>query len=174
MSLPTRPIPFRWMGDGFAPLNDHWAREADKYFVVGEVYPIEVHEDRSTASHHHYFAAVNEAWQNLPEAMSTRFPTPEHLRKYALIQCGYRAERSVVCANHAAAKRMAAFITPLDDFAFVAASGNLVTVWTAKSQSYRSMGKKDFAESKDAVLGYVANLIGSTPAMLSKNVEAAA
>ena len=49
----------------------------------------------------------------------------------------------------------------------------VVTEWTPKSQSYRAMGKKAFAESKDAVLGYVADLIGVAPAELAKQGAAA-
>src|SRR6185437_11405948 len=147
------------------PLNP---RAADRQYVVGEVYNLDHREDRSSASHAHYFAAVNEAWENLPDHLAERLATAEHLRKYALIATGYRDERSIVCSSKAEAQRLAAFIRPMDDFAVVSVSERLVVVLTAKSQSYRAMGKATFQKSKDDVLGYVANLIGTTTEALER------
>jgi hypothetical protein len=46
-----------------------------------------------------------------------------------------------------------------------------VTVLTALSQSRRAMGKKRFQASKDAVLAFVAELIGTSPATLAKEAS---
>lgn len=158
------PLDFQWSGEGMYPLN---SRAAARQFVVGEVYHLEHREDRSARSHAHYFAAVNEAWQNLPDALAERFPTAEHLRKYALIHTGYRDERSVVCSSAAEARRLATFIRPMDDFAVVSVSGAALVVWTAKSQSTTAMGKMPFQQSKNAVLSFLASLIGVPPAQLT-------
>jgi hypothetical protein len=166
-------MPFFWNGENFTPAGSHWARLADKHFVVGQVYPLEVREDRSQKSHSHYFASINEAWQNLPEDVAERFPTSEHLRKFALIKAGYADERSIVCASKAEAQRIAAFVRPLDDFAIVAAREAVVCVWTAKSQSVRAMGRQDFQRSKDSVLDIIAGLIGTTPGALAQAGKAA-
>ena len=155
----TAPIPMRWDGDAMIPLPN-FARQADGAYVIGEVYPMVPHEDRSRKSHDHYFVLVGEAWENLPEAMSGRWPTAEHLRKWALIRAGYRDERSIVCRSKKEANRLKAFIRPMDDYAVVLAQEAVVTVYTAKSQSMRAMGKRVFQESKDAVLGVLADLIG--------------
>jgi hypothetical protein len=149
-------------------------RLADRYFVVGQTYPLIVHEERSTASHSHYFAAVNEAWKNLPEDEAERFPTSEHLRKWALIKAKYADERSVVCSTKAEAQRVAAFVKPLDDYAVVIVSGATVSMFTAKSQSARAMDKAEFQKSKQDVLDIVAAMIQVTPKELSSNVGAAA
>ena len=65
--------------------------------------------------------------------------------------------------------RVAAFVRPLDDFAVVETDGLVVTVYTAKSQSMRAMGKKTFQESKDAVLRVIAELIGTDPTTLKQS-----
>ena len=80
----------------------------NKQFVVGEVYCMVAQEERSAASHRQYFASLHDAWMNLPEATAEQFPSSEHLRKYALIQAGFRDERSIVCASKAEARRLAA------------------------------------------------------------------
>lgn len=165
------PIAFQWDGESMIPLQP---RLADKYYVVGETYRLEPREDRSQISHNHYFASIQEAWQNLPEHEAERFATADHLRKWALIKAGYRDERSVVCASHAEAQRVAAFIKPLDDFAVVTASECVVTVFTAKSQSKRAMGAKPFQDSKQKVLDIVSGMVGVSADTLAENAGRAA
>lgn len=167
-------LPFRWDGEGFFPVARNWALIADKYFVVGEVYRLEVREERSAASHNHYFASVVEAHQNLPEKLAQRFPTPDHLRRFALIKAGFREERSVVCASPAEAQKVAGFIKPMDDYAVVMVRDSVVIVYTAKSQSVRAMGKDEFQKSKDAVLEVLATIIGTTRDSLIKNAGGSA
>src|SRR5213075_1352363 len=103
------PFPqwFEWSGEAMIPLN---ARSADRIYTVGQRYHLEHREERSSQSHAHYFACINEAWQNLSPALAERFSSPEHLRKFALIKSGYRDERSFVCASKAEAQRLAAFL----------------------------------------------------------------
>jgi hypothetical protein len=141
---------------------------ADRTYVDGEEYRLGVIEERSAASHSHYFAALHDAWMNLPEAQAERFQTVEHLRKYALIKSGFRDERSIVCASKVEAQRIAAFVTPMDGYALVTVKDAVVVVYTAKSQSYRAMGKEDFQKSKTAVLDLVADMIGVTAKQLEK------
>lgn len=159
------PLYFQWDGESMIPKIP---RLADKHFVVGETYSLIPHEDRSAASHRHYFASINEAHQNLPEDLAERLPTPEALRKYALIRAGFRNERSIACASKAEAQRVAAFVKPMDEFAIVTVENALVTVYTAKSQSMRAMGKKVFSESKDAVLRIISEMIGTDAASLNQ------
>lgn len=134
---------------------------------AGEVVTLERREARSSATHNHYFAAVNEAWANLREIDAQRFKSPEHLRKWALIRAGFHDERSIVCASKAEALRLAAFMSPLDEYAIVVPSEAVVTVYTAKSQSMRAMGKDAFQRSKEAVLSVLAALIEVEPEALS-------
>lgn len=172
MSAP--PLPCQWDGESFTPAGQRWAREADKHFVIGEVYHIEAREPRSLTSHNHFFACVQNAWENLPEDVAARFPSSDHLRKWCLIRAGFRDERSIACASKAEARRLAAFIEPMDDFAVVVVSEATVSVYTAKSQSMRAMGKVQFQRSKDAVLTELAKLIGTDAAQLARaSTEAA-
>ncbi|MBO1904621.1 hypothetical protein KHP60_05710 [Microvirga sp. 3-52] len=171
--MSTAPILFHWTGEAMVP-HRRFQKECDRSFVVGEEYRLAVQEHRSQASHSHYFAAIHLAWMNLPESQADRFPTEEHLRKYALIKAGYRDERSIVCNSKAEAQRIAAFIKPMDEFAVVTTFEAVVTVWTAKSQSKAAMGKQVFQESKNKVLDVLAEMIGTQPETLTRNVGRAA
>jgi hypothetical protein len=151
-----------------------FARQCDKAFVVGQVYRLTEHEDRSAASHRHYFACVNTAWENLPEELAKRFPTPDHLRKFALIKAGYATSMDFPCASRAEALRWAPRIESQSEYAVVTITDAVVTVWTARSQNARAMNKQEFQASNDAVLAYVSSLIGATPATLAANAGKAA
>ena len=152
-----RPLRFTWNGRVMTP---QYPGVAERQYTEGEVYTLEVREERSINSHRHYFAAVNTAWENLPEFVAERFPTADHLRRYALIQTGFRDERTIVAASKAEAQRIAAFIKPMDTFAVVVATEATVTVMTARSQSMRAMGKAEFGRSKEAVLDFLADQLG--------------
>lgn len=167
------PIIFSWNGEAMEP-QARFVKFCNQQFVVGETYPLIVQEPRSQATHNHFFASIHEAWSNLPENIAERFPTADHLRKYALIKAGYRDERSIVVRSAAEAQRLAAFIKPMDDFAVVTANLAVVTVYTAKSQSMRAMGGKEFQASKQAVLDVIAELIGVTAGELQSRAGQAA
>lgn len=173
--MTTPPIPAVWREaeEVFRPLAA-FTRVAKQHFGDGEIVNLEVREDRSSLSHRHYFAAINEVWQNLPDALVEEFPTSEHLRKRALIKAGYRDERTVLCTSKAMAARVAAFVRPMDEYALVSVSGSAVVVLTAKSQSMRAMGKETFQASKDAVLGILADLIETDPEALRQRAKEAA
>lgn len=153
------PIRCRWDGEAFIP-ERRFARICDNRFIIGELYPLVVEEERSQATHNHYFAAVHDAWVNLPDDMAERWPTAEHLRKWALIKAGYRDERTVPCATAAEAQRVRALVKGLDDYAVVLVHENVVSVFTAKTQSTKAMKKAEFQESKQKVLDVLAELIG--------------
>ena len=170
----SAPITCRWDGEAFVPASQYWAARADRDFVVGEVYRIAEQRERSAASHNHFFAAINDAWANLPERLQEEYPTSEHLRKKALIRKGYADERSIVCASKAEALRVASFVKPMDEYAIVTVREGVVRVYTAQSQSTRSMGAKAFQESKQAVLDYVDELLGVERGATAANAARAA
>lgn len=169
MSAPFEAI---WRDGAFHPLARYHNTVAAE-FGEGECVRLERHEERSGRSHNHFFAALNDAWLNLPEGEAERFPSAEHLRKWALIKAGYRNEITIACASRAEAIRKIADIKSLDDYAVAVARENVLIVYTAKSQSVKAMGKADFQASKDAVLGIIADLIGVAPDTLSKHARAA-
>lgn len=167
-------LPLVYDGDGmFSTQSAHWHRRADEHYVVGQTYTMEEVQQRSSAAHARFFACVSEAWASLSDDLAARFPTPDALRKYALVMTGFRDAKTVPCATRAEALRWAAVVQALDSFAVVAIDGATVTVLTPQSQSYRSMGKKRFHESADAVLEYIATMIGVTGGELARQTEAA-
>lgn len=168
------PLAFVWLNGALHPLQN-FAGRARERFREGDTYALVEYENnqRSGASHRQYFAAIREAWQTLPDERLEDFPTPEHLRKKALIRAGYRDERSIVCSSKAEAQRIRAFIRPVDDFAIVTVRDSIVTVFTAKSQSIKAMGRKEFQESKDAVFRQIDDLLGVDRGTVGERAKAA-
>tara|TARA_R110000823_G_scaffold39872_1_gene106233 strand:- start:159 stop:671 length:513 start_codon:yes stop_codon:yes gene_type:complete len=165
------PINYTWDGEALRPLHP---KLADKHLVIGERYTLVEHQARSQSSHNHYFAALNEGWQNLPEHLAERFATAEHLRAFALIKAGYHDSHSITCASKAEALRVAAFVRPTDEFSIVTVNEATVTRYVAQSQSMRAMGKQKFQESKSAVLEIVSAMVGVQPEDLRREATRAA
>lgn len=154
-------IYFTWDGHAMLPL-DRFSRLAEQSFTSGHAYRMIVDEERSSASHRQYFAAVREAWLNLPEELAFDFPTSDHLRKWALIRAGFCSEIIHPCDSEAEAVRTRKLAKELDTYAVVKRVGQVVHVYVAKSQSYRNMSKREFQESKTAVLDILAGLLNVT------------
>ena len=138
-----------------------------RQFEEGEEYPLAPIEPRSRASHNHYFAALNEGFENLPET-ETRFPTSEHFRKWALVEEGYRDEKNYVCESPAHAKQLALLCRSLSEFAVIKVADRVVRIWEAKSQSAAAMGRDEFEASKKAVLGRLEQMTGVPRGTLKK------
>lgn len=152
------PLAFEWTDDGvMRPLN---RRRADVFYTVGERYIMAPISERSDASHRHEFGWLREAWMSLPENLADLYPTPEHLRKRALIDAGYYDESITDAGTNAAALRVASTFRAIDDFSLVIVRGPLVVRRTAKSQSRRAMNKEEFQASKTALMEVIAGMIG--------------
>jgi len=165
--MKMRPVVFAWDGDNMVPLP-RFKKLCDKQFVVGEEYPLEQVENRSMVSHNHFFASVHEAWMNIPESLAPRYPTSEHLRKWCLCQVGCCDEANYVLDTPKDAKSMAAAIRRADEFAVIVVKGNIVRVYTAKSQAMHSMRKGEFQEAKTAVLDLLASMVNIKRSELEK------
>lgn len=164
------PEPFEWTDEGvMRPLRP---KRADKFYAVGERYMLAPVCQRSDASHRHEFAWLREAWMSLPDHLAERFPSSEHLRKFALIKAGYCDSHTLACSSKAEALRIAAFIRPTDEFAVVIVDGSTVTRYTARSQSRRAMNKTDFQNSKDAIMDVIAQMLGVETKDLAQAVAA--
>lgn len=166
----SAPLAYEWTGEAFSPLP-RFQREADARFVVGEHYTLDAVEMRNMKAHNAFMAFCAEVWRNFPEDQADRWPTPTHLRKWALIQTGFRDERTHVCASKADAQRLAAFIKPMDDYAVIIARESVVVVLTAKSQSIKAMGADTFKASKAAVEELLSSMIGVTPQAAHRNAR---
>ena len=169
----SAPLYFSWSGDAMVPLP-RFAERARKQYSVGEKYRLVEEHERSQNSHSHLFASLNEAWKNLPEDIAQQFPSVDHLRKWALVKAGFADERSIVAGSNEEARRIAAFVRPSDPYAVITVGGCVVKVFTAKSQSRKAMGAKDFQASKTAVLEIVAGLVGVDVDTLAANSGKAA
>lgn len=151
-------LPLRYIGDGlFKCLYPNRLSAVP----VGEVRAWQMMEARSKASHDHFFAIVHEAWKSLPEDMADDFPSPDHLRKWALIKAGFCTMTKIVCANNDEAANLLRKWKSMDRFSIVEISGKAVTIWTADSQRRDAQGRKAFQEAKEAALHVLSNLIGT-------------
>ena len=168
----SRPIRCEWDGEVMRPAGQFWAKRADQQFVVGQTYAVEVRQERSEASHRSFFASVNEAWMNLPDDLAARFPSADHLRYWALIKAGFYNERTLPCPTSDLAQKVATFVRPSESYAIITVEDCIVRVFTPRSQSYRSMDRATFQDSKTKVLAVISDLIGVTPAQLSGNEAA--
>ena len=160
---------FRWDGEAMQPANRYAKAAADAEYVIGLAYRMQALEERSAKAHAAYFATVTEAWRNLSDEDSARFPTSDSLLKFVLIKCGFADQRQIVCATNSEAIRLAAIVKGFDEYSVTAVVDCVVTIWTAKSQSYKAMGKKDFLASQAAVRDYLAAMIGVSPTALERS-----
>ena len=162
-----RPVVFVWTGNSMVPLP-RYKNQCDTQFLVDCEYPLTIIEARSRASHNHYFASVEEAYKNLPDSLKEKFPSATHLRKKALVECGYCTEKNFVCDTDEHAMNLAVYIRSIDEYAIIRLSGNVVKVFEAHSQDAANMGRELFMASKNAVLDYVSTLIGVKTSELKK------
>ena len=168
------PIECTWNGEVFTPTSPYMQRRADKQFGKGEILRLLHNPERSTKSHNHLFAAVEDTWRQLPPLMAERFTSPDALRRYALIKSGHCYSNSITCPSHADALRVAAFVRSNDEFSIVTVEKNVVTKYTAKSMAYTAMSKDEFKKAKEDVLGVLANILGVAKGELSDNAGRAA
>lgn len=168
------PIAMKWDGESLSPANQYWAKKADEQFVIGQLHRIVEEAERSQASHNGYFAALHDAYLNLPESYAVRFIDETHFRKWALIRAGFSDLAEIVLSTPADASKLAQYAQSRDSYAVVVVSGNVVRIYTAKSQSKKAMGAAEFQRSKTAVLDVVSNLIGVSPDDLMRNAGKAA
>jgi len=175
----TLPVVFVWRevdvvdADGVAerrlamvPLP-RYGNVCKRQFEEGEEYPLAPIEPRSRASHNHFFAALNEGFENLPEG-ETRFPTSEHFRKWALVMEGFCTENNYVCDSPEHAMELAKGVRRFNEFVVIAVRGNIVRIFEPKSQSAAAMGKDEFEASKKAVLGRLEHMVGVSRGTLRK------
>ena len=157
---------FMWNGEAMIPARP---KAADKAFVIGRRYWLDEVSERSWASHAQQFAWIKQAHDNLPESFAEMFPSPEHLRKAALIATNWHRETIIDAGSRAAAARVAAYARGEDEFARVVVRGSTVIVQKARSQRMHGLDrmlKAEFEASKADILGWIANLIGVEPERL--------
>lgn len=167
--MKIEPIAFLWTGREMVPL-DRFRALANRQFRSGQEYALVPHQGRSDASHNHYFACIKKGWENLPENLADKFPSPEALRKRCLVLEGYADQVDHVCSNDGAAK-LIALVRKLDPYTVMQRSGNVLSIWTPQSQDKASMGHEAFELSKTKVLERIANMCGITVKELTANAK---
>jgi hypothetical protein len=171
--MPGLPIIYEATEDGLVPLprfQNLYAAE----FTPGGLYKMAEVEDRDMRSHRHFFASVREVWMNLPEQLAARFPSPDHLRKWCLIEEGYCKYVEFACKDAKAARIAAASVRAADQYAVIKIDRDVVRIWTAESQSVRAMGKERFQKSKWDALNRLAAMVGVSAKELRENAGEAA
>lgn len=158
--MKTPRVKLIWNGETFEPQNRSWMHVCAQNYKSGEEYWMVEEQERSKKSHSHYFAAVHSGWENLPEEYAGRYASSEHLRKAALIRMGYCLTTEIVFDNEASAITACDHIKKIDTYSIVSVIGCIVTQLVAETQKYREMGKERFQQSKQAVLDFIAALIG--------------
>lgn len=166
-----RPMTFRWTERACpscgtvidAAMVPTLTNRAKEEFVIDELYHLEASDHSSDKSRGYYFARVEDLHDNLPPQYEERFPSPEHLRKYALVHCGYRDEEFIVTDSNEHAIAAAAILRRRDAFAVMKVEGNVLRIWTAKSQRRMHMKREEFEASKTAVLDWIEQTLVGVP-----------
>jgi hypothetical protein len=155
------PLFFQWDGEAMTPTG-RFRKEADRHYVIGEKYLLkQIPPQASGLSRRHQFAWLDDAWESLPDELADLFVTPEHLRKRALIRKGFCRVRDYPCMTQAEAERLrVALREEGDEYDMVRREGTVVRVYKAKSQKSEAMDHAEFQASKNAVMEYVADLLG--------------
>lgn len=168
------PLVFRWDGEAMRVLP-RFAKDADKRYVVGEVYTLEEIQERDMVKHRRQFAFVKDAWKNLDHRYENEpwAQSAEHLRRFALVKTGYCNTETFVCSSRAEAMRWAAQLRSDNEYAIVTIQGTTIHRFTAMSQSVRSMGAQTFYESRAKVMEFVSGLIGTDAKTLETQGEPA-
>lgn len=153
-------LALRYLGTGdFKAL--HPAR-ADKELVIGEVMRWVPFAERSPESHRHLFKVIADAWANLPERLADEFPSPETLRKWALIEAGHCTVTHLAFANNGEAQKALALMREMDGYSQVGINDKVIVVKRAKSIAYMAVRKReDFQVLKDKVFHALSVLTGA-------------
>lgn len=134
----------------------------------GEVVFVDLDPQRSAKNHKHQFAFIRTAWMNLPEEMKDApfAKSPDSLRKHALICCGFCHTDMIALGDNERADRMAEFLRRGDErqeiYTITEVSGPVIYRHIAESQTLKKMGGTRFKESKQAILDFLADMIGVT------------
>lgn len=78
----------------------------------------------------------------------------------------------MACDSAEKAHEVAALCRSLDGYAVIRVSGDIVIVWTAKSQDHHHMGHDDFQRSMDKVLSRLSDMLGIATDDLVANAKA--
>ena len=167
-----RNQPYRciWTGNSFIPDEQSLFR-CRQNLGEGEVVLLQRHEDISQATMGHYHVTLTDLWRQLPENLMSEYPTYDAFRAKLLIKAGFCHMKDMVTESPATARAVAGFARAINPYSVVEVRGNVIRVFTARSQSKAAMNKKEFQASKDAVLEIAAGLVGVTVDQATKGAR---
>jgi hypothetical protein len=169
------PIAFRWnvVEGTMAPLPGGATKAAHERFEDGKIYRLVEEPEHSDESRGHYFAALKEIFETLPDHYAAQFVNITHMRKYALIRTGYCTEVPFVAADPQSAALVVKELSRSDDYPLVYQVPDtlVVRIARAKSQRKAAMSKEEFLASKWDVLGFLADMIGADRATVRRMGE---
>lgn len=113
-----------------------------------------------------FFAALRDAHTNLNDADRRRFPNSEVLRKHALIAVGWCDVMTVVAGSKSAAPGIKSAFLMKDQYCIVDISktGDVLTIYTARSMARRVLLKPQFRDVSDKVFDWIYQTTGVDPA----------
>ncbi len=156
-----------WDGEAFVP-EARFKWQCGQDYTAGEKYQIEALPQRSIRSHNHFMAAVDDVWKNLRENQDRKFPSPTHLRRWALVECGYCTEQAKIFSTKKDALSAAASIREIDPYSVIHVRGNVLLKWTPLSMKTIAMDSEKFQKAKADVLDLLASMIGVRQKQLGK------
>lgn len=164
----TQMTRLRYMGEGmFEPTASAIGKLLDRQLVVGEAYRIDIYHERSEKFHAKYFAVIADAWEHLPEPWAAMLPSPEHLRKYALIKAGWCEVVTFPMKSREEALKAINTAKFFDAYCLATATGNVLTVYKARSQRKSYQSAAEFNETAEKVFQIIGEMIGVDPLTLS-------
>ena len=188
-----QPIKFVWRyvdvadADGvvdmrlaMVPARGYGRRAIAQFGAEDSEHVLEPVVDRNMRFHNACFAALHDAWMNLPEKVSARWPSEEHFRKWLLCnKSEFFDEKEHMLPNEESAHAFAAHVRLDSPYASIygprpTLRGFLVIVRRPRSQAVRNMKPSDFKESMNQILDAAAEFVGVKRGELMKNAGRAA
>lgn len=161
------PILVKWDAERevFIPARNYIS-QLRKLFEHGKQLWIEQIQMRSIPAHRKFFVEFGERWNSMPQHIVSRFIDPTHLRKFALIKCGWVVAKDgmIECVfdSQEAAAMGAVCAKTADPYSLVVINGCVVGIYRARSMRMTgdgSMSNKDFNVAARDVLAFLDELM---------------
>lgn len=153
--------------------HGRFAQLCQRQYVVGDDYALGPVDEVSGKSRAHLFAALKDAWGNLPHE-EKRFPTPEHFRKWLCFQVGHCTETDFVLDTVKDAQRTALALRKADEYAIIIRRGNVVKFCTAKSLAGTAIKGQEFQVVKTKILDLASSMARTSREALEQHAGQAA
>lgn len=172
-------VNLKYLGDGrlTAAHQTDW-HVLKENLQEGDIVAMTEDAGRSMKQHRWLFACIRKAYDTLPERQISRFPSEEHLRKYALIKAGWcdvhqQAFSSPVNAELAAKafKVGANLTTEGKNFTLAIANGNIVTYAVPRSISFKACKGQAWETVCQGVVDYLCELVGCDVTQLLDGIQ---